>query len=144
MRSRPPVIDGHTGRPQQPVPERAPQAPVPAPPPAVNGGDAVVALLQQAEGYRRSGDINNQAATIERALRIDPNNATLWSRLAAVRFEQGQPAQAEQLALKSNTLARGDTALLARNWQLVARARWSANDAAGARVAEQKARDSGG
>jgi thioredoxin-like negative regulator of GroEL len=113
-------------------------------PPAATSSDAVVALLDQAEGYHRSGDINNEAATIERALRIDSKNAGLWSRLAAVRLDQGRPGQAEQLALKSNALARGDKALQARNWRLVARARWSLNDSAGARAAEQKARDLGG
>ena len=80
-------------------------------------------------------------ATIERALRIDPNNARLWNRLAAIRLEQGQPRQAEQLALKSNALSRGDTRLQARNWRLVARARWSMNDSTGARSAENKARE---
>jgi predicted Zn-dependent protease len=104
----------------------------------------VVALLDQAETYHRSGDIDNEAATIERALRIDPKNASLWSRLAAVRLEQGRPGQAEQLALKSNALAGEDTVLQARNWRLVARARWSVNDGSGARAAEKKAGDLGG
>jgi hypothetical protein len=150
-RPLPPVIDGRTGQPV-PEPEPAPGVPyempdkpvaVPVPPPA-SGGGAVVALLDQADDYHRSGDSNNEAATIERALRIDPNNASLWNRLAAVRLDQGRPQQAEQLALKSNALARGDRALQARNWRLVARARWSQNDSAGARAAEQKALDLGG
>ena len=145
-RELPPVIDGRTG---QRVPDESPGVPEEEPivvpvPPAATSSDAVVALLDQAEDYRRSGDINNEAATIERALRIDSKNAGLWSRLAAVRLDQGRPGQAEQLALKSNALARGDKALQARNWRLVARARWSLNDGAGARAAEQKARDLGG
>ena len=148
-RTLPPVIDGRTGQPEPApapgVPYELPDKPVavPVPPPA-SGGSAVVALLDQADDYHRSGDSNNEAATIERALRIDPNNASLWTRLAAVRLDQGRPQQAEQLALKSNALARGDRTLQARNWRLVARARWSQNDSAGARAAEQKARDLGG
>jgi tetratricopeptide (TPR) repeat protein len=113
------------------------------PAPAESGG-AVVALLDQADDYHRSGDTGNEAAAIERALRIDPKNAQLWARLAMVRFDQGRPEQAEQLALKSNVLAAGDRSLQARNWRLVARARWSRNDGVGARAAEQKARDLGG
>jgi len=137
----PPVVeDGQPGAPATETPE---QVEVPVPPPAPSGG-AVVALLDRADSYRQSGDISNEAATIERALRIEPNNAELWSRLAATRLEQGQPRQAEQLALKSNALAEGDLRLQARNWRLVARARWSLNDSNGARAAEKKARDLGG
>jgi predicted Zn-dependent protease len=112
----------------------------PVPPPAPSGG-AVVALLDRADVYHQSGDIGNEAATVERALRIDPNNGRLWNRLAAIRLDQGQPRQAEQLALKSNSLSRGDTGLQAQNWRLVAKARWSTNDSAGARAAEKKARE---
>lgn len=144
-RELPPVIDGRTGQRLPDEPPGVPEEPVAVPvPPASTSSGAVVALLDQAEDYRRSGDVDNEAATIERALRIDPKNARLWNRLAAVRLDQGRPGQAEQLALKSNTLARGDKALQARNWRLVARARWSVNDNAGARAAEQKARDLGG
>jgi hypothetical protein len=148
-RHLPPVIDGRSG---EPVPEPAPGVPyaipdepvaTPVPPPA-SGGGAVVALLDQADGYHQSGDSNNEAATIERALRIEPKNAGLWTRLAAVRLDQNRPQQAEQLALKSNALAGGDRVLQARNWRLVAQARWALNDSAGARAAEQKARDLGG
>jgi tetratricopeptide (TPR) repeat protein len=146
-RQPPPVIDGRTGE-QVPVTPGAPEdqgvvvTPLPETP-APNAG-AVVALLDQAEDYHRAGDVNNEAATVERALRIDPRNAGLWHRLAAVRLDQGRPQEAEQLALKSNALAGDNRALQVRNWQLVARARWSLNDSAGARKAEQKARDLGG
>jgi len=113
------------------------------PPPAPAGG-AVVALLERADSHRQAGDIDAEAATIERALRIDPRNAALWHRLAAARLAQGLPQQAEQLALKSNALSAGDTRLQGANWRLVARARWSLNDNAGARAAEQKARSLAG
>ncbi len=151
-RQPPPVIDGRTG-------EQAPAAPAtpdeagepgvivtPQPPPAAAAatGGAVVALLDQAEDYHRSGDVNNEAATLERALRIESRNAGLWHRLAAVRLDQGRPREAEQLALKSNALAGDNRALQVRNWQLVARARWSLNDSEGARRAEQRAHDLGG
>jgi tetratricopeptide (TPR) repeat protein len=158
-RHLPPVVEGSTGETVESgaaQPDGAPQAytlpaeeevvavPLEPPPAQPSGGGAVVALLDQARDYHRSGDYGNEAATIERALRIEPNNAGLWSRLAAVRLEQGRPQQAEQLALKSNALAGGDAGLKARNWNLVARARWAVNDSAGARAAEKKARDLGG
>ena len=72
---------------------------------------------------------------------VRPSARSMASRLAATRLEQGQPRQAEQLALKSNALSGGDRRLQAQNWQLVARARWALDDSAGARAAEKKARD---
>lgn len=144
QRTLPPVVDATqpaTSQPDTPdsvyIPDKV-EMPVPAQAPSAG---AVVALLDRADGYHQSGDIGNEAATVERALRIDPNNGGLWSRLAAIRLEQGQPRQAEQLALKSNALSRGDTRLQAQNWRLVAKARWSMNDSAGARAAEKKARE---
>jgi len=140
-RTLPPVVDGSGGATlpgdtTEPAPER-----VEVPRATTSSGGAVVALLDRADDYRRSGDTANEAATIERALRIDPKNAALWHRLAATRLQQGQPQQAEQLALKSNALSGGDKRLQARNWTLVARARWALDDSAGARAAEKKARD---
>lgn len=117
---------------QQSYEQQQPVAPAPS-------GGAVVALLDRADYFKESGDIDAEAATVERALRINPADAGLWSRLAAVRLEQGQPQQAEQLALKSNSLAAGNTDLQARNWLMVARARWAQDDSDGARAAEQRA-----
>ena len=149
-RQPPPVIDGRTGQPQTPQESPADTGGessvvvTPLPPSSAPSGGAVVALLDQAEQYHQAGDINSEAATIERALRIDARNAGLWHRLAAVRLDQGRPQEAEQLALKSNALAGDNRALRVSNWKLVARARWSVNDSDGARRAEQKARELGG
>jgi predicted Zn-dependent protease len=148
QRSLPPVVEGSGSGPLTPgqtVPGDTAPEPLKAPPPAPAAtGGAVIALLDRADSYRASGDMSNEAAAIERALRIEPNNARLWSRLAATRLEQGQPRQAEQLALKSNALAAGDKRLQAQNWRLVARARWALDDSAGARAAEKNARALGG
>lgn len=139
----PPVVEGSQPQPSRPGEVDTGRVELPPPAPAPATGGAVIALLDRADGYRATGDTANEAATIERALRIEPNNARLWSRLAATRLEQGQPRQAEQLALKSNALSGGDSRLQAQNWRLVARARWAQNDSAGARAAEQKARELG-
>lgn len=139
QRPPPPVVEGGGGGPLVEVPSQPPSQPVQTAPKAPSTGGAVLALLDRADDYRRAGDSAGEAATVERALRIDPGNPRLWNRLAVTRLEQGQPQQAEQLALKSNALSAGDTRLQANNWQLVAKARWIMNDAAGARAAEQKA-----
>ncbi|MCG6900903.1 MAG: tetratricopeptide repeat protein [Gammaproteobacteria bacterium] len=104
---------------------------------------AVVALLQQAEQQANGGDLESAAASLERAIRIDPHNPILWYHLATVRLSQGEPSQAEQLANKSNSLAPGNYAQQARNWLLIAQARRQLNDSPGAAVAEQRARELG-
>ncbi len=121
------------GRPSVPVP--VPQQPVQRPQPA-----AVVALLDTAEQQANDGDLESAAASLERAIRIDPRNAALWYHLATVRLSQGNPAAAEQMAVKSNSLATGNTAQQARNWDLIARARRSRDDETGAQEAERRAR----
>lgn len=114
-------------------PAQAEQAPRRQPP-------AVLALARDADERMQEGDTDGAAAALERALRIAPDDARLWQRLAAVRLEQGQPEQAQNLAGRSNALARGDRALQARNWRIIAEARRRMGDAAGARDAEERAR----
>jgi hypothetical protein len=128
---------------------------LPAPPPPVTGvpqpapatrpqPPAVVALLDTAERQANSGDLEAAAASLERAIRIDPRNPVLWYHLATVRLSQGDSQAAEQLAAKSNSLAAGNTAQQRRNWQLIARARRAQRDEAGAAAADRRARELAG
>ena len=89
---------------------------------------AVVALLQQAEQQANAGDLESAAASLERAIRIDPRNPVIWYHLATVRLSQGEPSQAEQLATKSNSLAPGNYAQQSRNGLLIAQARRQLNN----------------
>ena len=84
---------------------------------------AVKTLLQQAELQRSAGDLTGAAATLERALRIEPESAYVWNRLAHVRAEQGQGGLAGELAAKSNAFAGGDETLKRDNDKLIARSR---------------------
>jgi hypothetical protein len=102
---------------------------------------AVVALLDQAEQQANAGELEPAAASLERAIRIDPRNPVLWYHLATVRLSQGESSQAEQLAAKSNSLAAGNRTQQARNWRLIAQARREQNDTRGAAAAEQHARE---
>ena len=104
---------------------------------------AVIALLQQAEQQANAGDLESAAASLERAIRIDPRNPVIWFHLATVRLSQGDPSQAEQLAAKSNSLAPGNYAQQSRNWLLIAQARRQLNNSSGASAAEQRARELG-
>ena len=102
---------------------------------------AVVALLDKAEQQANAGELEPAAASLERAIRIDPRNPALWYHLATVRLSQGEASQAEQLAVKSNSLAAGNRAQQARNWRLIAQARRELDNARGAAAAERRARE---
>jgi tetratricopeptide (TPR) repeat protein len=122
-----------------PVPESAP-APeaTPAPPPKAENV-AVAGLMQSARADTAAGRLSNAAATLERALRLEPRNPRLWQELARVRLKQGQYAQAESTAARSNSWAGSDTALRGENWRLIAQAREARGDADGARAALEQA-----
>ncbi|HEY5603900.1 MAG TPA: tetratricopeptide repeat protein [Gammaproteobacteria bacterium] len=83
----------------------------------------VLALLDQATRMEAAGNPEKAAATLERALRIEPRNARLWHRLAVIRYQQGQYTQAESLAAKSSTLAQDDGELKRKNAELIERVR---------------------
>lgn len=100
---------------------------------------AVLALVREAEASRNGGQLDNAAAILERAIRIQPRNATLWQQLASVRLQQHQPGLAEDLAKKSNVLAQGNRALIQKNWAIIAEARRQKGDTQGAAEADAKA-----
>jgi len=91
--------------------------------------------MDTARADTEAGRLSNAAASLERALRIEPRNPRLWQELARVRLKQGDYAQAENVARRSNSWAGGDAALRAENWRLIAQAREARGDAAGARAA---------
>lgn len=101
---------------------------------------AARSLLEKARAQRANGDATAAAATLERALRIEPRNALLWGELAQVREKQGQDGLAADLAQKSNALAGDFYPILRKaNWRLIARVRQRVGDSAGARSALERA-----
>lgn len=76
-------------------------------------------IITQATEQRNQGQLEAAAQTLERGLRIAPKNATLWSRLAAIRLQQRQYDQALTLARKSNTLAGANSTLLQKNNSII-------------------------
>ncbi len=101
---------------------------------------AVRNLVQRAEAQREAGEYAAAQASLERALRIEPENPDLWNRLAHLYLLQQSFARAEQFAAKSNSLLQGDDGLAADNWSVIAQARRAQGDAAGARQASERAR----
>jgi len=121
--------------------ERAPgleSAPLPVPP-AHTENLAIAGLLIGARTDAAAGRLVNAAASLERALRIEPRNPRLWQELARVRLKQGDYAQAESTAARSNSWAGSDNVLRADNWRIIAHARDARGDAEGARVALEAA-----
>jgi Tfp pilus assembly protein PilF len=117
-------------------------APTPEPaakPAAASENVAVAGLIQNARTDVAAGRLSNAAASIERALRIEPRNPRLWRELALVRLKQGEYAQAESVAARSNSWAGTDNTLRAENWRLIAQAREARGDADGARTALETA-----
>lgn len=112
--------------------------PVPAPP-APFENVAVASLVDGARADAAAGRLVNAAASLERALRIEPRNPRLWQELARVRLKQGDYVQAESVAARSNSWAGGDNRLRAENWRIIAQAREARGDTAGARAALEAA-----
>jgi tetratricopeptide (TPR) repeat protein len=132
--------------PPAPVEERpgvTGEAPVPRPPALASENVAVASLVSSARADSAAGRLANAGATLERALRIEPRNARLWQELARVRLQQGDYAQAESMAARSNAWAGADAALQAENWRLIADARIGRGDTQGARAAMEAAARAG-
>jgi len=120
-------------------PEPAPQTEPPPPPVARSEHTAVAGLMETARADAAAGKLSTAAASIERALRIEPRNPRLWQELARIRLQQGQFVQVESVAARSNSFAGADNALRAENWRLIAQSREARGDADGARTARESA-----
>ncbi len=88
-------------------------------------------LLADAARARAGGDAARAAAALERALRIDGRNPSIYLALARVRLDQGQPSQAESLARRAMALAPRDGAVAEEADQIIAAARRSAGSGSG-------------
>ena len=87
---------------------------------ATAGNPAIATLTQTAANYLATGALDRAANALERALRIQPENAELWHFLAQVHHYRGDYAGAKSMAAKSSTLSVEDTGLKARNAWLIA------------------------
>ena len=83
-------------------------------------GTAATALVAQGHRQAAGGDYEAAAATLERALRIEPENPLLWVELGRVRLGQNNPPQADSMGRKALALATGDPAAQAAAWRLIA------------------------
>jgi Tfp pilus assembly protein PilF len=127
----PPAPEPTETKPEQPAVVPAPQA--------KQENIAIAGLMDSARAEAAAGNFAGAAASLERALRIEPRNPRLWHELARVRLKQGQHAQAESVAARSNSWAGEDKALRAENWRLIAQSREARGDSEGAKAALESA-----
>lgn len=70
---------------------------------------AAAQFLADARNWLKIGNDARAAASIERAIRLDPRHPEPWLALARLRFEGGDIGQAENLALKARSLSPRDS-----------------------------------
>jgi len=101
-------------------------------------GPAAMLLLDQSREALASGQADQAVSALERAVRIEPRNPFLWQALADTYLRQALYDQADNVAQKSNSLARGNPWVERENWRVIAKARQAKGDDAGARLAAER------
>jgi uncharacterized protein HemY len=137
--------------PTEPPPSPPPSMQPPAPPPAQPSPDraatpqqqtarenhlspATRSLVTQARAQVAHGDLPAASSTLDRAMRIEPNNPLLWVELGRLRLAEGNAHQAEICGRKALALASGDRGTQAQAGRLLA-------DALSAQGRNQEARE---
>ncbi len=96
-------------------------APRPTPPPRQNHlSPATSALVNQAHSLAAHGDLDGAASTLDRALRIEPNNPLIWIEIGRTRLAENAAHQAETCARKALNLGTGDRAAQAQAGRVLA------------------------
>jgi tetratricopeptide (TPR) repeat protein len=105
--------------PAQPSPDRTG---TPQQPPARENhlSPATRSLVTQARTQVAHGDLPAASSTLDRAMRIEPNNPLLWVELGRLRLAQGNAHQAEICGRKALALASGDRGTQAQAGRLLA------------------------
>ena len=120
-----------------PVPPNEPSTPTPAK--QFHLGPATSALVTYAHQQAGSGDAAGAAASLERALRIEPDNPLVWVELGRARLAENNPAQADAMGRKALALATGDPGAQSSAWHLIADALRARGDNGGAADADRRA-----
>jgi Tfp pilus assembly protein PilF len=107
--------------PVAPVPrsDPAPRGETPPGRPQSDASGASGVLLEQSRAQRAAGSLPAARASLERALRLDPNNPASWLELGELELQTGNNAQAATMARKAMTLTGRDTRLAARAERLL-------------------------
>jgi predicted Zn-dependent protease len=76
--------------------------------------------VTQAHALIAHRDLDGASATLDRALRIEPNNPLLWVERGKLRLAENDPRQAESCARKALALSSGDRAAQAQSGHALA------------------------
>jgi cytochrome c-type biogenesis protein CcmH/NrfG len=89
-----------------PPPPSAPLAELPPAQPAkeFHLGPAAQSLVNQAHAQASRGELPAASTTLDRAIRIEPQNPLVWLEVARLRLSESDPRQAESCARKALTL----------------------------------------
>jgi tetratricopeptide (TPR) repeat protein len=133
-----PPSPGPSAEPEQPAEEPSPAPDAQQDEPARPARDArapTLALLRQSERSADDGDLEGAIAYVERAIRLNSRDASLWLRLARLQLAAERPSTAEQLAHKAIALAGARGEEQRQGWLLVADAlEAQGDDEAAARI----------
>lgn len=95
----------------------------------------VVKLASQADTHIEKSNWQAASDTVERLLRIEPEYAPGWSRMAWLALRDGDAERSRQMAARSNSYAAGRIDLKLLNWGFIRDASIKLND----RMAQQRA-----
>jgi len=99
----------------------SPASPNVPPPPRENRlSPATSSLVTQARALVSRGDLDGASSTLDRALRIEPNNPLVWIELGRLRLAESDAHQAEGCGRKALALASGDRGTQAQAGRLLA------------------------
>ena len=111
--------------------------------PASTTSVAVMALIKKARVDAMAGNIDKAMLRLERAVRIEPANATVWHYMAKLFLQQENYKQAAGYAAKSSSLASrrhtsNNRSLTIDNWRIIAHARYRQGNVKGAQKAQDR------
>lgn len=97
---------------------------------------AVLALIKKARVNAINGELDKATSRLERAVRIEPTNATVWHYMAKLFLQQENYKQAAGYAAKSTSLSRKNKKLIIDNWRIIAHSRYRLGNIKGAKSAQ--------
>ena len=88
----------------------------------VDSNRAIKLLLEQADNFIAQTNFEQASDKLERLVRIEPQFAQAWSRLAWLALKNENPKRSLQLAQRSNSYSRGNSNLKILNWHFIQKA----------------------
>jgi predicted Zn-dependent protease len=114
----PPPAQTQPGQPPSTVEEPPQQLPPVVREPTL--GAASRALVSQAQTQMATKNYAIAASSLERALRIEPDNPLLWIELGKVRLAEGNNVQAENMGRKAVSMSVNAPRAQSSAWRLIA------------------------